>query len=149
MEIVYKTNYMKYPVLNIGETYSDYIDFINEADLTDPIMTGVDVKGRQFIVIKFRVNRKNGSYFDGIQIFFKRYSYEEKQNNNDIWMASSRGDGLMDSYCGMNAHQIIFVYELLRKKILLANKNDELFGKCCLHFRLETIESIEIRMKNN
>ena len=61
------------PILNLGRRcgHTEYIDFIRWKEVTSPIMTGYDLFGRKFVVIKFIIEE---SQIPIMQTFFQRYS---------------------------------------------------------------------------
>lgn len=59
------------PILDIGRRVgqTDYIDFIKWDEVTEPVMKGIDVYGRHFIVIKVSIGDINL-----METYFQRYS---------------------------------------------------------------------------
>jgi hypothetical protein len=77
-----------YPTLDLGAKCGNtgYIDFIQSADMTHPIMSGIDICGRQFIAIKCIVEFKKSedsdekNSYEMVGTFFQRYS-----DNSSVW----------------------------------------------------------------
>jgi hypothetical protein len=70
------------PRLNIRDRkgVTGYIDFINNSDMTNPIMIGYDYVGRQFISFKLAVYDKDMQYLTDVTgTIFERYS--DSSNN--------------------------------------------------------------------
>lgn len=104
------------PNLDIGDRkgWTDYIDFIKGDEIKFPVMKGIDIFKRPFLVFRVKVGKKIYS-----QTFFQRYS------NGCSWQTAKGGnDGdLMHSYGGMNSHQFDFINELVSGKNPIITEN--------------------------
>lgn len=54
----------------------DYIDNVQEADLKEPVMWGVDARGRAFWSAKVVCHKPNGETSRGVVTWFQRYTGE-------------------------------------------------------------------------
>ena len=106
-------------ILDIGnrEGITDYIDFINENEITHNLMKGVDVCNRKFIVMKVGImDPETGKLKRFQQVFFQRYSGDYYH-----WM-SARIIGqfeFMHSYGGMREEQYKMLNDLVNGKTLI------------------------------
>ena len=113
MSEVYETNHKKFNVLDLKEKMgpTDYLDFIEEDEVSDSVMVGIDKYDREFIVIKFVVTKKDGTTIDCFQTFFRRYT----DKNNHGWMGAGHyGLQLFDTSGFMNQYQIKVIDDLLK-----------------------------------
>lgn len=100
-------NNLDVPFLDVGDrrgsTY--YIDYIELDEITYPVMKGLDLLLRPFIVIKFIVDGHIRH-----QTFFQRYT-----NNENYWTTGNPFGSipLMDSYGGMKMIQENFLKSLI------------------------------------
>lgn len=64
------------PVLDIGnrQGYTDYIDFLTLEEVTSPVMKGVDMFNRPFVVVKFNVTKPDEVDLELMETFFQRYT---------------------------------------------------------------------------
>ena len=116
------------PVLNIGKRQggTEYIDFIHPKEVTFPVMKGIDIFRRPFIVVKFFVDYK----YICVQTFFQRYSNDKK-----LWVGCGHfGENLIETYGGMNIKQFELLSKIINKekvKLEIYHKpfNDKLIGK--------------------
>ena len=63
------------PYYDIGsrQGQTDYIDFLMWDEITEPVMKGIDIYKREFIVIKMIINN-----IKIMETYFRRYSYSDK-----------------------------------------------------------------------
>lgn len=106
-------------ILDIGNRkgLTDYIDFIEEKELTHNLMKGVDVFNRKFITIKVGILDINTNKLIRLnQVFFQRYS----GNIND-WMSATIENQceIMYSYGGMKEAQYQLLNDLVHGKTLI------------------------------
>lgn len=100
-------NNLNVPMLDVGDRIgdTDYIDYIKLDELICPVMKGIDLLLRPFIVIKFVIEGQIRH-----QTFFQRYT-----NNEHFWITSNTFGTipLMDSYGGMKMNQEEFLKSLI------------------------------------
>jgi len=94
---------------------TDYIDFILQSDVTNPIMKGSDLVGRNFIVWKAQViidksDDKSPSTYNTFTTFFKRYS---EPTSCVYHTCGHDGKILFDTVGGATLEQMSFLYTLL------------------------------------
>lgn len=110
------SNLEKLPKLDIGNRVggTDYIDFISLKEVEHPLMSGIDCYGRQFMVVKAKVNNKII-----MQTFFKRYS------DSHLWMGCGHATRLfMETSGGMSIEQIQWLIDLIKHgKATLTDKH--------------------------
>ena len=100
-------NDSKIPVL-ILKRHNDYLDFLKWEDVPCPIMKGIDMSGRHFIIVKVIINNEKC-----LQVFFKRYSFY----NDKLWM----GCGYLTNFFintigGMTKAQFNLVSDIIKNK---------------------------------
>ena len=101
------------PILNLGSRcgFTEYIDFIRWEEVTSPIMTGYDVFGRKFVVIKFLIEDSGKPI---MQTFFQRYS-----NDYKFWMGCGHAtQNLLNTRGGMKPNQFKFINEIMTGKTI-------------------------------
>lgn len=98
------------PKLEIGyrEGGTDYIDFIKWNEVTEPAMFGVDKFRRNFVVIKFILNKNSKKPIKIMQTFFERYT------GGGMWMGCGHATQyLMFTIGGMKNEQFEFLNQIL------------------------------------
>ena len=108
-------NFSKFPIFNTGNKngYTDYIDYLKWYEITHSIMTGKDMFGRQFIVIKMIIDKNKI-----MQTFFERHQnlYTNKWGYSG-WMGCGHATQLLFDTCGgMTKSQYKFIEELVNNK---------------------------------
>jgi len=96
------------PILNVNQRmgWTSYIDFITWKEVTHPIMKGIDICRRKFIVIKMVVNQVRI-----MQTFFQRYT------GGEGWMGCGHATtNLIDTSGGMTAEQIEFIKKITNEE---------------------------------
>ena len=109
------------PVLNIGNRQgsTDYIDFITDDEVTSPIMTGVDMFNRRFIVIKAEIEGINRKF---MQTFFQRYT------NGDMWISDFRNN-FIETVGGLTEDQILLIQDLLDgEEVVIEEKHNPIYN---------------------
>jgi len=86
---------------NIGE-----IDFIRWDEVIYPVMKGVDIYNRPFLVLKIMIDQK-----PIMQTFFQKHTY-----NNDIWMGIGHTGYLLKTYGGITEQQTELIYSIIENK---------------------------------
>lgn len=107
----------KYPVLDIGRKrgHTDYIDFISEDEVTSPIMIGVDIYRRPFVVMKILAEDSDDKTITFMQTFFQRYS----DDYNGLWVGCGHGGRqLLETSGGMKHDQFVFLNKLVNGEVL-------------------------------
>lgn len=105
---------MEYPRLDIGNRrgWTDYIDFIRQNEVTEPIMWGIDIHGRPFAVIRFVGENKDGKDIHFMQTFFQRYT------DSNLWHGCGHGGlELIDTCGGMSEIQFKHIREIVDGKV--------------------------------
>lgn len=119
---MYFLNLDNIPILDIGNRQgsTDYIDFIRDHELTSPIMRGVDIFKRRFIILRMFINGKKFT-----QTFFQRYS-----NNEKLWMGDCNHiNGLLDTCGGMKEIQFKLIQDIIDNKTIKLQKEHQLFNE--------------------
>lgn len=96
------------PILDIGSKIGDtgYIDFLKWEDVEYPIMKGIDILKRPFIVIKTIIDN---TLF--METYFKRHNKPYSS-----WHCSGKyTNTLITTYGGMNAQHALYVKSLIEK----------------------------------
>jgi hypothetical protein len=123
----YMLNIMKkdLPILiTTGSGSTDYIDFINYEDVSNPVTKGYDIFGRPFIVIRAIMTRNNGNTFNVFETFFQRYT------GGGYWMGCGHGGTkFLDTDGGLSEDQAIFLTELIENNFVELTLNNR---KCFL-----------------
>ncbi len=103
-----------YPNLDIGDRqgHTDYIDFINPSELTHPIMLGIDILKRPFIVIK-AIGTLNDEMVKFTETFFQRYT-----ENQSLWVGACAGKMFLDTTGGMTDKHFDIVRRLCNHEII-------------------------------
>lgn len=99
----------KYPILNVKNKSSAYIDYIKWTDVDAPVMIGADYFTRPFIVIKCKIIDENCD--DKLmQVFFQRHS-----DRDTHWMGCRLKDttNIIKTIGGITSSQFILLYLLL------------------------------------
>lgn len=122
---------------------TDYIDFIQYNEVIYPLMKGIDMFGRHFVVIKFKlkfnfsnVNISEIRYKKPIldsknsiilmQTFFQRYTPQCAQSLGGLWMGCGHAtENLLDTPGGLNDNQLKFLEKIIDGEVLQMN-DDEL-----------------------
>ena len=116
------------PILDIGSKvgYSDYIDFIVPEDLgTNNIMKGIDIYGRNFIVLKTEYEFPDGVVSKSFSTFFKRYT------DRNLWQCCGHHvPYIMNTIGGLNLDQFKFLDKLLSNKQI--ELNEDIINTCSL-----------------
>jgi hypothetical protein len=88
--------------------FTDYIDFIALDEMNGPVMYGVDVFNRNFVVIKMKVDDEIIS-----QTFFKRYSKDEI-----VWMGCGHAtkDLLIYTEGGIKNPQFSLILDIIEDR---------------------------------
>lgn len=110
----------KLPYLNLGNRcgHTDYIDFIRWDEVTEPSMYGVDCFKREFVVIKFVINKNSKDNKKCMQTFFRRYS------DSNLWMGCGPiNSELLWTGGGMRSEDFIFLDDILNGKTVEINEN--------------------------
>lgn len=102
----------KYPIIFTEKQGSTgYIDFIEYADVFNPVSIGYDIFNRPFIVIRVLLTKNDGTTEQGMETFFKRFI------DGTVWMGCGNytkcfiyTDG------GLDLTQAKFLTELLENK---------------------------------
>ena len=91
-------------LIDQNKYYGDYIDFFRWDDVTHPIMKGIDIYNRPFIIIKVIIE---GHIF--MQTYFQRY--KDMQN---LWMGCGNfTEEFMNTYGGMKMKQFEIIINLI------------------------------------
>ena len=94
--------------INIKCGYTDYIDFLQWNEVTEPAMYGIDCYNREFIVVKFIINKDSKNPIKLMQTFFQRYT------NGYKWMGCGHAtDYLIFTIGGMNEFDFNFLNKIL------------------------------------
>ena len=96
------------PVLDIGNRQGspDYIDFLKWEEVTEPIMKGIDIFNRTFIVVKLIINNNKI-----METYFQRYTRETSH-----WHCCGHATSLLISTTGgMNESQANYIKSLVEK----------------------------------
>lgn len=103
--------YESLPVLDLGETdgRTGYIDFIEEGDMSHPIMKGADRHGRPFIAFRLQYTTRRGKTHTGVETIFRRYT------DGPVWVSGGNGR-FGDSLCisAMSDEDIAYMGRLVR-----------------------------------
>lgn len=93
------------PLLDIGDKlgFTKYIDFIRPEEVHSPVMKGVDILLRPFIVVKAIVDNSIV-----METFFQRYT-----NNNDFWMGCGYWEYISTYGAGIDENQLQFLEQLI------------------------------------
>ena len=107
MELYNQPNIPYYDIGNrIGHT--DYIDFFTWDEITKPVMKGIDVYKRQFVVIKLKIYEKNIKL---MQTFFQRHT------NGSSWMGCGHAtSSFIETSGGMNIQQIELLKQIINNQ---------------------------------
>lgn len=87
------------PQFDIGTRvgHTDYIDFIKPEEIHHPVMKGIDINSRPFLILKAVANLDNGDKVELFQTFFQRYS-----DDQSTWMGcGNHGRQIFDTCGGM------------------------------------------------
>ena len=96
----------------VGST--EYIDFIKWNEVTESVMKGIDCYGRQFLVVKFLINR----CMPMMQTFFQRYS-----DYNSKWMGCGHATRLLFGVNRITEQQAEFIEKIINGETLKTTKN--------------------------
>lgn len=104
----------EFPYLDIKERtgWTDYIDFIDEKELTSPVMRGVDIFRRKFITIMVKIE---GEIYS--QTFFQRYT------DGLGWMGGRIGREIFSTCGGMKDFHYNFIDNLITNGEALLTKD--------------------------
>lgn len=104
-----------YSQLNIGNRvgHSNYVDFLTFDEVTEPVMTGIDVFQRPFMVIKIDVFDHNDNFKKRLmETFFQRYT-----DDKYLWMGCGHAtNNLISTIGGMKPCQFHLINDLLDNK---------------------------------
>tara|TARA_B110000285_G_C15004925_1_gene553338 strand:+ start:115 stop:630 length:516 start_codon:yes stop_codon:yes gene_type:complete len=117
---MFNTRY-KLPTLNLEGRVgiTNYIDFINWDEVIYPAMSGTDYYIRDFVVIKFLINRKGKAPEKIMQTFFQRYP-----GYNDMWMGCGHATpNLIWTDGGIKKEQFEFLNKILNGETLTIPDN--------------------------
>ena len=96
------------PTLYIGQRVGEtkYIDFLKWNEVTHPVMKGIDIYKRRFIVIKVAVNQVRI-----MQTFFQRYT------GGSGWMGCGHATtNLIDTTGNMKENQVSFLRNIINEE---------------------------------
>ena len=104
------------PILDIGEEigHTQYIDFIKPEKVLFPVMKGIDIFSRPFIVIKASGSLEEAEKKDIhlFQTFFQRYT-----NDKCLWMGcGNHGAQLFETVGGMREHHFNALKRIIDKE---------------------------------
>jgi len=109
------------PILDIRNRQgsTDYIDFLTYDEVTSPIMTGVDVFNRRFIVIKAKIEGIDTKF---MQTFFQRYT------DGDLWISDFRNN-FIETVGGMTVDQMLLIQDLLDgEEVVIEEKHNPTYN---------------------
>jgi hypothetical protein len=95
------------PIIDLGNRVGStgYVDFINFKEVNNPIVHGIDVYKRKFIVFKFQVDDDPKIY---MQTLFQRYT-----DNKYDWRPCGHSTRTLIDNCGpLTSIQLTFLYNL-------------------------------------
>ena len=103
---------MDFPTLDLGNRkgVTNYIDFISLDELIAPVMKGIDINKRPFIVIRVQIVKIDGTRELFFETFFQRYT-----NYDDLFQGCGKKE-FMSTSGGMSLTQLLFLTDLLQKK---------------------------------
>lgn len=110
-------NWFELPYYNIGERagFTEYIDFITEHEITQNVMKGNDIFGRDFIVVKATITDNENNKYHVFETFFQRYSKDEI-----LFMGCGHyGNKFMDTTGGMTVNQKKLLNNLIQNEKVL------------------------------
>ena len=148
MQKVYDSHHQRFNVLNLGgrEGSTGYIDFIEKSEVPHKVMVGVDKFGREFIVLKCIVTRRNGNKINCFQTFFRRYV-----SDKELWASgSSWYDTLLMTVGGINSDQTLFLDDLLENESVEVNLTAKSLTKvkfCCVIFDDDPNENPPVKVE--
>jgi len=88
MELYNLPNIPDYDVGN-RNGHTDYIDYLKWNEITEPVMKGIDIFGRHFVVVKMKIDNK---LF--METYFQRYT------NGSSWMSCGHATSSFLETCG-------------------------------------------------
>ena len=105
------------PKLDVGQRmgHTDYIDYIDVKELSEPIMKGVDCCNRPFLVVKCIVGKDVYG-----QTFFQRYT-----DDKNLWMGCILC-GASSMFCtigGMTKHQALLLQNIINGECVTLDEN--------------------------
>ena len=106
MELYNLPNIPNYDVGNRnGQT--DYIDYLKWEEITEPVMKGIDIFGRHFVVIKMKIDNK---LF--METYFQRYT------NDSRWMSCGHATSrfLNTGGTGLDENQIQLLKSIIQEE---------------------------------
>jgi len=111
----------KLPYLNLCNRcgHTNYIDFIRWDEVTEPAMYGVDSFKREFVVIKFIINKNSkDNKKKCMQTFFRIYS------GSNLWVGCGPiNSELLWTGGGMRSEDFIFLDDILNGKTVEIEEN--------------------------
>ena len=100
-------NLPKIPDYDVGNRngHTDYIDYLKWNEITEPVMKGIDIFGRHFVVVKMKIDNK---LF--METYFQRYT------NDSRWMSCGHATSrfLNTGGTGLDENQIQLLKSIIQ-----------------------------------
>ena len=110
---LYNRQCIKYYNIGNRRGHTDYIDFLKWGEITEPVMKGIDICNRHFVVVKLKIydskNKKNKHInIKLMQTYFQRYT------NGILWMGCGYAtESFLETCGGMNLHQLDLIEQII------------------------------------